>query len=90
MHITSYLLTQAELKRCLQEEARLNKPKARDLSISETLGCVPGNNSSEDEELLALERDQTFDGDHGKRYWGAEQVFRFKQPSVVHTAATAL
>nr|XP_028584926.1 uncharacterized protein CCDC198 [Podarcis muralis] len=61
---------EAELKRCLQEEARLNKPKARDLSISETLGCVPGNNSSEDEELLALERDQTFDGDHGDRWSG--------------------
>ncbi|CAI5764800.1 Uncharacterized protein PODLI_1B006901 [Podarcis lilfordi] len=61
---------EAELKRCLQQEARLNKPKARDLSISETLGCVPGNNSSEDEELLALERDQTFDGDHGERWSG--------------------
>ncbi|XP_060126967.1 uncharacterized protein CCDC198 [Zootoca vivipara] len=61
---------EAELKRCLQQEARLNKPKARDLSISETPGCVPGNNSSEDEELLALESDQTFDRDHDDRWSG--------------------
>ncbi|XP_061469290.1 factor associated with metabolism and energy [Rhineura floridana] len=73
---------EAELKRCLHQEARLNKPQLKDLNISETLGCVQGNNSSDDEELLALEFGQTLERNHGDRWDG--EFLREHGPSESH------
>ncbi|ETE73797.1 hypothetical protein L345_00370, partial [Ophiophagus hannah] len=55
----------AELKRRLQQEARLNKPKMRDLHMLGTFEHVLGTQSSDDEEQHSTEHDQTFNGSHG-------------------------
>uniref|UniRef100_A0A8D0BKQ1 Coiled-coil domain containing 198 n=1 Tax=Salvator merianae TaxID=96440 RepID=A0A8D0BKQ1_SALMN len=60
---------EAELKRCLQQEARLNKTKARDFSLRGTHGCLQANNSS-DEDLFSPEQDHTFNRDRGALWSG--------------------
>ncbi|XP_063146567.1 factor associated with metabolism and energy [Candoia aspera] len=56
---------EAELKRRLQQEARLNKPKMRDLHLLGTLEHMQGTRSSDDEQPHSTEHDQTFNGSHG-------------------------
>ncbi|XP_026525856.1 uncharacterized protein CCDC198 [Notechis scutatus] len=56
---------EAELKRRLQQEARLNKPKMRDLHVLGTFEHVLGTQSSDDEEQHSTEHDKTFNGSHG-------------------------
>ncbi|XP_015747038.1 uncharacterized protein CCDC198 isoform X2 [Python bivittatus] len=51
---------EAELKRRLQQEARLNKPKLRDLHLLGTFEHMQGTRSSDDEELHCTEHDQIF------------------------------
>ncbi|XP_058018720.1 uncharacterized protein CCDC198 [Ahaetulla prasina] len=56
---------EAELKRRLQQEARLNKPKMRDLHVLGTLEHMQGTQSSDDEDQHSTEHEQTFNGSHG-------------------------
>ncbi|XP_070787751.1 factor associated with metabolism and energy [Pituophis catenifer annectens] len=56
---------EAELKRRLQQEARLNKPKMRDLHLLGTLEHMRGTQSSDDEDRHSTEHEQTFNGSHG-------------------------
>ncbi|KAM3850888.1 factor associated with metabolism and energy [Vipera latastei] len=55
---------EAELKRRLQQEARLNKPKMRDLHLLGTLEYMQGTRSSDEEEQHSIEHEQTFNGSH--------------------------
>lgn len=63
-------MIQAELKRRLQQEARLNKPKRRDLQVLGTLEHMRGIQSSDDEDRHSTEHEQTFNGSHGKYQQG--------------------
>ncbi|XP_039176210.1 uncharacterized protein CCDC198 [Crotalus tigris] len=56
---------EAELKRRLQQEARLNRPKMRDLHLLGTLEYMQGTRSSDEEEQHSAEHEQTFNGSHG-------------------------
>ncbi|XP_066480390.1 factor associated with metabolism and energy [Tiliqua scincoides] len=67
---------EAELKRCLQQEPRLNNPR-RDLTAQQMLGRLQRDNSSDDEDLLAIEHDQTFNGDYGELATALFLVFWF-------------
>ncbi|XP_063003748.1 factor associated with metabolism and energy [Elgaria multicarinata webbii] len=74
---------EAELKRRLHQEARLNQPKTRDLNIQGTRGHVQINNSSEDDEdLFAIERDQTFNGHHDDLWSGG--LYKEHRPPESH------
>ncbi|XP_070605872.1 factor associated with metabolism and energy [Erythrolamprus reginae] len=56
---------EAELKRRLQQEARLNKPKMRDHNVLGTLEYMRRTQSSDDEDQHSTEHEQTFNGSHG-------------------------
>ncbi|XP_029143171.1 uncharacterized protein CCDC198 [Protobothrops mucrosquamatus] len=61
---------EAELKKRLQQEARFNKPKTRDLHLLGTLEYMQGTRSSDEEEQHSTEHEQTFNGSHGKYHQG--------------------
>ncbi|XP_053140877.1 uncharacterized protein CCDC198 [Hemicordylus capensis] len=56
---------EAELKRYLRE-ARLMESKRRDHSLQGMLWSVQRNDTSDEEDLLTIEHDQTFNGGRGK------------------------
>ncbi|XP_032092201.1 uncharacterized protein CCDC198-like [Thamnophis elegans] len=70
---------EAELKKRLQQEARLNKPKRRDLHVLGTLEHMQGTQSSDDEDQHSTEHEQTFNGSHGD-LWHREFLKESESP----------
>ncbi|XP_042326615.1 uncharacterized protein CCDC198 isoform X2 [Sceloporus undulatus] len=71
-----------ELRRRLREEARLRKLQTRDLDMRRAVGHMQGNNSSEDEDLLAQDLHKTFKRNQGDRWDG--ELFKEPGPSDAH------
>ncbi|KAM6462549.1 factor associated with metabolism and energy isoform 2-T2 [Liasis olivaceus] len=74
---------EAELKRRLQQEARLNKPKLRDLHLLGTFEHMQGTRSSDDEELHCTEHDQTFYRSCGMLWGQPDLLQRIWTPTLI-------
>ncbi|XP_068803545.1 factor associated with metabolism and energy isoform X2 [Struthio camelus] len=56
---------EAELKRNLHREAKINKQKIKEFNPKKVLGSLQRSNSSESQDLVPAEHNQTFNGDCG-------------------------
>nr|XP_009668956.1 PREDICTED: uncharacterized protein C14orf105 homolog isoform X2 [Struthio camelus australis] len=54
---------EAELKRNLHREAKINKQKIKEFNPKKVLGSLQRSNSSESQDLVPAEHNQTFNGD---------------------------
>ncbi|XP_067410954.1 factor associated with metabolism and energy isoform X3 [Emydura macquarii macquarii] len=60
----NHLQIQEALKGNLHREAKISKPKTRELQAKKVLENLQRNNCFEGEDLVPIEHDQTFNGDH--------------------------
>ncbi|XP_025955773.2 factor associated with metabolism and energy [Dromaius novaehollandiae] len=61
---------EAELKRNLHREAKINKQKIKEFNPKKVLGNLQRSNSSESRDLIPAEHNQTFNGDCGNTWDG--------------------
>ncbi|CAM5123557.1 unnamed protein product [Eretmochelys imbricata] len=66
----NHLQSQEELQKSLHREEKINKQKTRELKAKKVLKNLQRNNCSEGEDLVPVEHDQTFNGDHGNTWDG--------------------
>ncbi|XP_032865716.2 uncharacterized protein CCDC198 [Tyto alba] len=61
---------EAELKRNLHREAKINKQKIKEFSPKKVLDSLQGGNSTESQDLVPAEHNQRFHGDDCGHTWG--------------------